>query len=650
MDDGTPIPLFPKAFQPWGWSCFEDVAFYSSDVDTDSKQMSKSSASSIPTDSVPEEGTIAWAKMQPDWTEVFLTSVQVVTTTGTMDFVGIPRETDDNDPWTYNGVIYVQSANLYPTYDTARIGIRVCPPRPYVQQPRMYHKGDIVDITGIMRTFQGERVLLASSITMSEVHEPRPLIWGPYGMNNRSIGGMDFLTGSGGGQAGVLDGFGLNNVGLHIRTWGKVTGIGGDPAQEDEWYPDGQSYYYIDDGSHLFDGTEHETIANEGVRVIYDMNSWTGPKDGFKSVGDYVAMENPSSIEDAHCWPVIDFMSSTIVRNGQVIRVLREDAGHLPFCSRMVNGYFTTYDTASMEVPGFANPTIAFGLAGGFELQSGVKFFRGWVSGLFRVYSSEAGKYLYGDVFTTGFGPTVPPVFQSPFFDPEHSEYPGMGGLADARMISNDRRVIWGGSLNGSGIIYKLREQYNQGDIIGTYDILDTIPAVFFEDDVAAGYIMGLDYTVDEETGMELLWYCSDGTRGGGRYIYAIYASDDTQHNPPRWLKGGLYWCRGPLPFQAVGVSFDGEFLWVVDRYDMRKSAALTRCRVVKFRPMFPYDDDPANPARAWEVAHFYPCQPSAAEGSAGLAINDLNEFSEHHLCGVDEGTKTVIEWGVPNK
>ncbi len=32
-----------------------------------------------------------------------------------------------------------------------------------------------------------------------------------------------------------------------------------------------------------------------------------------------------------------------------------------------------------------------------------------------------------------------------------------------------------------------------------------------------------------------------------------------------------------------------------------------------------------------WPNSPVYPCQPGSAEGVAGLAVNDLNEFSEYH-------------------
>jgi hypothetical protein len=66
----------------------------------------------------------------------------------------------------------------------------------------------------------------------------------PLSLKNRNIGGGDWFYDdvTGAGQKGVKDGFGLNNIGLPVRTWGIVTYAGSD-------------YFYLDDGSLLKDGS-----------------------------------------------------------------------------------------------------------------------------------------------------------------------------------------------------------------------------------------------------------------------------------------------------------------------------------------------------------------------------------------------------------
>lgn len=72
----------------------------------------------------------------------------------------------------------------------------------------------------------------------------------PLAVNNRAIGGgaLNQYT------PGVEGGVGLNNIGLLIKTWGRVTAV--DAVNK---------CFYIDDGSVLLDGS-----GNVGVRVSYD--------------------------------------------------------------------------------------------------------------------------------------------------------------------------------------------------------------------------------------------------------------------------------------------------------------------------------------------------------------------------------------------
>ncbi|NIM51884.1 MAG: hypothetical protein GTO22_22010, partial [Gemmatimonadales bacterium] len=74
----------------------------------------------------------------------------------------------------------------------------------------------------------------------------------PVGLTNKCVGGGDWnydpVTGI--GQKGVRDSAALNNIGLLIRTWGRVT------------YKD-TDHFYLDDGSKLDDGSGHL-----GVKVL----------------------------------------------------------------------------------------------------------------------------------------------------------------------------------------------------------------------------------------------------------------------------------------------------------------------------------------------------------------------------------------------
>ena len=122
--------------------------------------------------------------------------------------------------------------------------------------------GDIVDVEGDLSTDDGERVINASSTTVTDWTAASPL-----GMNNRSLagGGFNVLT------PGAYGAYGLNNVGLLVRAWGKVTAVGSD-------------YFYLDDGSNCDDGS-----GSSGVRVV-NVSGY------MPSTDDYVAVTGISGL------------------------------------------------------------------------------------------------------------------------------------------------------------------------------------------------------------------------------------------------------------------------------------------------------------------------------------------------------------------
>jgi hypothetical protein len=98
----------------------------------------------------------------------------------------------------------------------------------------------------------------------------------PLGVTSRSIGGgrLNEYT------PGVANGVGLNNIGLLVRMWGKVT-----------YKNEAQSYFYIDDGCGLEDGS-----GQKGVRVSYDnIATSEQPFNPPARIGDYVAVTGISS-------------------------------------------------------------------------------------------------------------------------------------------------------------------------------------------------------------------------------------------------------------------------------------------------------------------------------------------------------------------
>ncbi|MEN6356915.1 MAG: hypothetical protein ABFD83_07515 [Armatimonadota bacterium] len=88
------------------------------------------------------------------------------------------------------------------------------------------NRGDVLDINGIITTSNGE-VAIDAGEPGSVKHSSAPDLKEPFlvtalGMNNKAIGG-----GAIGNQCGMTDArgkqiFGINNIGLLVRTWGKV--------------------------------------------------------------------------------------------------------------------------------------------------------------------------------------------------------------------------------------------------------------------------------------------------------------------------------------------------------------------------------------------------------------------------------------------
>ena len=88
-------------------------------------------------------------------------------------------------------------------------------------------------VAGAVKTnADGERYIEATTASWTTTGKTWPL-----GMPARSNGGGDILDSvTGFGQRGITGGSGLNNIGLLVRTWGRVASIGPD-------------YFTIDDGS-----------------------------------------------------------------------------------------------------------------------------------------------------------------------------------------------------------------------------------------------------------------------------------------------------------------------------------------------------------------------------------------------------------------
>ncbi len=157
------------------------------------------------------------------------------------------------------GCYYVQDPEEY-------AGIRV------VRQGTLAEIGQKVNVSGFLSTLDGERVLYATTQALGGAAAV-PI---PVKMGNSSLGGI-----SGGGALGVIDGLGPVNVGLNVSTWGRVTATGTDSIAG--------AFFYVDDGSHLSDGSVVGGVPTRGIRVY---SSFVIPP-----VGRVVRISGVSSVE-----------------------------------------------------------------------------------------------------------------------------------------------------------------------------------------------------------------------------------------------------------------------------------------------------------------------------------------------------------------
>lgn len=165
----------------------------------------------------------------------------------------------------YQGAIYVENADR-------SWGIRV-------DTNQAYEKGTAVGVAGTIFTdiTTGERCIVNTGCyPASIVNLGKAKCIGPLGLNTYSVSGGQLglqdavwakrwvkIPGDG-SELKWMQASGLNNIGLLVKVWGKVTQID----------PDGR-YFYLDDGAGLLDDTKTGDISNVGVRIAADGRSYT---------------------------------------------------------------------------------------------------------------------------------------------------------------------------------------------------------------------------------------------------------------------------------------------------------------------------------------------------------------------------------------
>ena len=129
--------------------------------------------------------------------------------------------------------------------------------------------GDIVSLSGTLTTVSEERMIQADTVDFEDSSDPKPL-----GMNELGVGGSDFFYTAGlftAGQRGIAGGIGLNNIGLLIRIWGRVSDV--DSAETPTWFTIGeppQNPVLITLPSGVIAPNLSDFVAVTGISSLYD--------------------------------------------------------------------------------------------------------------------------------------------------------------------------------------------------------------------------------------------------------------------------------------------------------------------------------------------------------------------------------------------
>ncbi|MDH7601314.1 MAG: carboxypeptidase regulatory-like domain-containing protein [Armatimonadota bacterium] len=197
--------------------------------------------------------------------------------------------------------------------------------------------GDQVQCAGTLVSISGERMLNGASVVRTGTNG----LLSPIGLTNRYLGGGAF-----GKQSAVLDtppdtySVGLNNVGLLVRSWGRVSHV--DP---------GGAFFYLDDGSGIQDGS-----GFKGVRV--DCSGLPLP-----DTGRYVTVTGISAV--------------TAV-NGKLVRLLRPrseaDLSYRTGTNYLLNPGFESGNLANWTVYGTVDGIQSGTWFAGISAHSGSRF------------------------------------------------------------------------------------------------------------------------------------------------------------------------------------------------------------------------------------------------------------------------------------
>ena len=209
---------------------------------------------------------------------------------------------------TGNMVTYVATDFFYVEQDNLTCGIRVH------KDAHGLSLGMRASVSGTIETNDdGERYIEASTVTTNGVDEIEA-----HGINNRALGGGNWCYDdqTGAGQKGVIDGYGLNNIGLLVTTWGKFS------------YGETLWDFMIDDGSRA--NVKCVTAPGEMVGLA---NGWdyvrvTGVVSCYKDGDDLypqILIRSSSDLEVLHSVPPPSFSAAIDIDASTVTSSVSQD-------------------------------------------------------------------------------------------------------------------------------------------------------------------------------------------------------------------------------------------------------------------------------------------------------------------------------------
>ena len=256
--------------------------------------------------SVASPGSAAYAGTLRDPASTTMQSAGVMSSGGIGIMSVNPPETTDGS-WCYMTGCVVTSVGRYYSYDIIPNGwvyiyyIQGLDRTPGIRvwdtsSGYNYYPGQVVDVMAKVDTKDGERLLGIidnsypydySSVECQVLDSTMSLLPRPVGMNNKALGGS-YL----GNNPGIIDSYGLYNIGSYVTVWGKILETG--TYQFDQNGYDTIQYMRIDDGSAVPSGNSNPSYGgpygDTGVIVFGDNVPY------WFSVGTYVSVTGPSSV------------------------------------------------------------------------------------------------------------------------------------------------------------------------------------------------------------------------------------------------------------------------------------------------------------------------------------------------------------------